>query len=407
MRGSEFLASLPEEFTPAREQAILDAVRGGNYVLNWVPITVYRPPYRATIWVSNDALRIGQPDDSVRVAVMAQTEQMIADELNATLPTALLSDEIYRQADIKLMPVTLGSERRPGESSKNPMSTTSRMKLHHDLVEEQLSKWYNVPLSKAWEEILVAPVGKDWVASRRLLGEPRLAGAPAAINYGWHRQDMSPAAHVGPFPSVSAYPPVVVHQSEGMAHNMLHQDYSQVVRLVARAMLICMPKEVAAANWPWVSSAPSVSGLGAVSDACESGVACTLENGETGVSMCMDIYDVAEDERLSPLVNHNGVVYMRQPGVPYQSPVGQHSIWGGLTPSAPPASKLWVPSVGEVAPDHLVPDPGDVAVPGGPPPAVASTGGGMAGKLVGFGVGAVVGWSVAAALSRSLRGAGR
>src|SRR3990170_2841479 len=189
MRGSDFLASLSEKFTPQREQAILDAVRRGNYVLNWVPIVIDRPPYRATVWVSNDALRIGEPSDSVRVSVTAQTEQMIADELNATLPTALLSDEIYRQADLKLKPVTLGST--------VPMSTTSRMKYHHDLVEDQLADWYNVPLSKPWEEILIAPVGKDWVNSRRLIGKPRVGGDYAAINYGWHREDRGPAPGTG------------------------------------------------------------------------------------------------------------------------------------------------------------------------------------------------------------------
>lgn len=355
--GSQIASELPENLSDAREQQILDLVRQGNYVLNWVPLTVERNGLKATFFVSGDALRLGTPEDSFRVATKAKTEQQIADELNAVMPTPLLSDEIYRQAHIKLIP-------KPQGTSK--MGSMTQMIKHHNAVEKQLTAVLP-KLGFDPSDALIAPVGKDWVNSRRLLGNPTVNGAPAAINYGWQRTDLPPVPKIGPFPAATGYPPLVVHQSPGMAHDFNHQDYSQVVRLVSRLVKVCTPT--------------GVSGLGASAPGdCIEGESCTLPDGNPGKVTCMDIYNVATDPVLNVLVNHDGPVPMRHFAVPYQLPVGQHhGIWGGVTPSPPPPFNIDSPPAG----DH----------PAGPPmldKLAAQAGVGT--RVAMFGAGAALGW---------------
>lgn len=358
--GSQIAQQLPDKLSPRREQQILDYVRRGNYVLNWVPITVQRGPLSATFWVSSDALRLGNHDDSFRVATSAYTEQRIADELNAVMPTAMLSDETYRQAHIKLLPRPLGTE---------GMTTMGQMIRHHNEVQKQL----DAAVGGAHIDpllMLVAPVGKDWINSRRLLGSPTVNGSPAAINYGWHRTDMRAQPHIGPFPAVTGYPPLVVHQSEGMAHDYSHEDYSQVVRLVSRLVTVCR------------QGAP-LSGFGGTDRApgsCVAGEACTMADGSAGTKQCMDIYDVAQDPELNVLVSHNGPVYMRHFAVAYQPPQGQHQAWGGIQPAPPPPNTLTAPPAG----DHPAGNPQL-----GPIDAPIS---GAATRIMTFAAGATLGW---------------
>ena len=220
MRGSEILAELPENPSPQREALILDHVRAGNFVLHWLPVTVDSGNRRAMYWVTNDAIRLGDESDSFRPPITHHTQQKIADELNAVQPTALLSDAIHRQADLKVKPNLVF-----GGPKMAKMSTSKQYNASVDArIVTALQEMYGGEVGP--EELLISSVGKDWVNSRRLLGKPIVHGMPASINYGGHREDMGPIPKTGPFPSVSTYPPVVVHQSEGRAHNIGHTDYS-------------------------------------------------------------------------------------------------------------------------------------------------------------------------------------
>ncbi len=350
-KGSDFASSLPERLSDEREQRIVDAVRLGNYVVNWVPLPVTAGDLAATFWISNDALRIGTEADSFRPAVKAKTQQKIADELNAVMPTAKLSDDTYRQAHIRLKPVTLGTHNMTG---------TSRMIRHHNDVERQLT---DKAAGLSLKDSIIAPVGKDWIMSRRLLGGPTVNNQPAAINYGWHGG--------GGSRSVTS-PPIRLWQSPGMGHSYEHQDYSQVVRLVSRLVSVCMPASLSLSSFGAFVPGKSAPGV------CQEGLSCPLPEGGEGTVRCMDIYDLAQDPELWPLLSHNGPVYMRHFAVPYQAPSGDHSLWGGFPAAPPPPNQLTGGTGGNYpALPVLLPGAGGIVTPG---------------RLLAFGAAAVAGW---------------
>jgi hypothetical protein len=347
VKGTEVKAYLGNKHSTAREKKILELVRAGHYLITWVPLTVDHGGRRATLYTSNDALRLGDETNSFRPGMTQRTQQLIADEFNATLGTPKLSDETYRQAAIVPKPcLRFGGPK---------MADTETMIAHSACVDERVRKLIEERFGAEIDprELLIAPVGKDWTNSRRLIGAPHVKGQPAAINYGGQRQDMGPVAKTGPFPSATMYPPVVVHQSEGRAHSYGHTDYSQVGRFFLRLVEICEPA--------------GLSGLG--QGHCEAGAPCRLPDGTMGVSRCVDIYDGAQDEELWPLFSHDGPVYMRHFAVPWSQPQGAgagQSFWQGFAVTPPPPSLV---EAGGVTPPPPVPPPV-------PPTQVAAVGAG-------------------------------
>ncbi len=321
MNGTEVKQYLGPKSSAAREKKILELVRAGHYLIHWVPIHVDAGGRRATLYVSGDALRLGDKADSFRPGMTQSTQQQIADELNAVLVTPKLSDEIYRQAAIQPMEcLDFGGPK---------MADTETMIKHSACVDARIRKLMDELYGGEVDasELLFAPVGKDWVNSRRLLGQPQVHGAPAGINYGAQRQDVAPNPKTGPFPSATLYPPVVVRQPEGRAHPYNHCDYSQVGRFALRLVQVCEPA--------------GLSGLGQAH--CEAGASCRLPDGSEGISRCVDIYDAAQDEQLWPLINHSGPVYMRHFAVPWQKPQGLgagQGIWQGFPVTPPPPNRL-------------------------------------------------------------------
>lgn len=201
MRGSELVAALSEAPGRARETAILEAVRAGHVVLDWSPIEVRDDRHVLRFWVSSDVLRVGEPCDSVRVAVTCRTHRLIAEELGCLLPTPRISDLVWLHADVRLGVYT----QRPGPA----MARKTAFLRHHEQLEAEL----------AGRRGLVS-AGKDWVICRRL------ATAPGrAANYGWHLPR-------GGRPGVT--PGVRVVQPLGLTHDLDHVDYSQFCRLVRR-----------------------------------------------------------------------------------------------------------------------------------------------------------------------------
>jgi hypothetical protein len=201
VRGSELVAALPEAPGKARERAILDAVRAGHVVLDWSPIAVRDDRHALRFWVSSDVLRVGEPCDSVRVAVTCRTHRLIADELGCLLPTPRISDLVWLHADVRLGVHT----QRPGPA----MARKTAFLRHHEQLEAEL----------AGRTGLVT-AGKDWVRCRRL------ATAPGrAANYGWH---LPRGGRLGVTPGVRVVQPL------GLAHDLDHVDYSQFCRLVQR-----------------------------------------------------------------------------------------------------------------------------------------------------------------------------
>lgn len=197
MKGSVFvqqISTLPR--LPDRENAIEKAVREGHSV-PWplVDVSVQAGDSVLAIRVSADYLAIGEPDDFVRVPLSPLAAQRICDMFDATLPTARLSDLIWKAADIRLTPQPMGP---PYDGS---MLTVARFAEHDKRVETQ----------RAGRTGLIAGHKKDVVLSQRLASRPN----QVAI-YGWHR------------PSGVAIQPV------SLIHENTYADYSHGVRLIGK-----------------------------------------------------------------------------------------------------------------------------------------------------------------------------
>lgn len=288
MRGSEIAKQLPAgsglEQRLAREAAIRSAVNTGHALpLDLVSIRTRSGPFTATIWVAQDALRLGDEQDNFRPSVMMKTAQQIADDLGVVLATPYIEDAVYEQAletGGDLMPVILGT--------KN-MSSLSQMLKHSQLVQEQVDAKFP---SGAPASVPFAPVGKIWAIGRRLWEQPETQGHPTALNYGWHAGPEHVSKRYGsfgtpPFPAISALNLQAIGGSAasrkkwcgkkggcnygawqgsrgGAAHNWWHQDYSQIVgRLVERTVLVCDERTGTCEPWDIeaLAASPELAGL--------------------------------------------------------------------------------------------------------------------------------------------------
>jgi len=216
MKGSEFVASLPESYSKdgdIRDSMILQAIAEGNVrPITWSPVHLEMPGHSGTAWVMSDALGVGDADDWVRINASQTMEQEIADMLGLRLLTAKLADEIHKQAGIVIRPaidpVNLAAD--------DKMADTSRMLLHHQKVQEKLSNDYHLT-------DLISTVGKDWIITNQIAGFPN-----KGANYGWHDR-LAKTLSEGGLP---------LWQQVGLAHNRFHADYSQVVRLVSPDVMV-------------------------------------------------------------------------------------------------------------------------------------------------------------------------
>ena len=194
------IAALPPHACPEREAAFLDAARAGALdPIVWAPVECSRAGRRLVVYVTADALQLA----GVRITTTHVTAQRLADLLGGHLLTSRIADLAHDQAGARLPPQT--------QTPDAAMSDTHRMLEHSSAVDAALARAGAAP------GVLVADPGKDWVCTPRLRGRP-----DRAANFGWHTSR-------GPFRSAGG---ASVLQPVGLAHNLDHTDYSQVVRLV-------------------------------------------------------------------------------------------------------------------------------------------------------------------------------
>jgi hypothetical protein len=155
--------------------------------------------HSATCFVTSDYLAIGTDDDFFRMPMTPMTARAIADALDCAMITRKISDEIYRQADLKLPPQPLTENRE----------AAATFFQHHQIIEGQRAA-SKIPLGA-----LIAGIKKDVVLSNRLSEKPH----HVAI-YGWHKIDGAPIQ-----------PLTVVHIEN-------YVDYSHGVRLMSRHVMV-------------------------------------------------------------------------------------------------------------------------------------------------------------------------
>ncbi len=204
LSGSEFIQKIkntPERF---REKMVVDEVLSGNipdFQRRLVPIerVIQSGAFRGKTmryWVLPDYLAVGSNEDFVRVPLNLSSIKILLQKLNLSIPTTVMVNDIYQQAQVKLYPAPLPSSRE--------MSSVQYIQRHHQLVQSQLKK-------TEWKPgMLVAGHKKDVVQSLRLLTKPQ-----AVAIYGWHTTDKDP---IQPLSTV---------------HGIEYADYSHGVRFVS------------------------------------------------------------------------------------------------------------------------------------------------------------------------------
>ena len=103
MNGSEWAAALPKQAGPERDRKILEAVRKGDFVITgWTALELKHNGHEIVVYVSDDAIRFGNREDSVRMATSARVSQLMCDDLACMLTTPLLCDQWWVHAKHKL-----------------------------------------------------------------------------------------------------------------------------------------------------------------------------------------------------------------------------------------------------------------------------------------------------------------
>jgi hypothetical protein len=203
--GSQFIGQIESLSPVEREAAILKEITIGNvpdFLRSLKPIHLNAKDskgteHKATCFVACDYLAVGTDDDFFRVPIRPRTAQAIADAAGASLITTKLSDEIFRQAHVKLPP-------RPLTKDRDAAATFFQ---HHKIIEEQRQ---GKPLG-----LLLAGIKKDVVLTNRLAERPNRVAI-----YGWH------------YPEGKPIQPLYV------GHTDSHVDYSHGIRLMSRTIIV-------------------------------------------------------------------------------------------------------------------------------------------------------------------------
>jgi hypothetical protein len=141
--------------------------------------------------VAPDYLAVGSDDDFVRIPMMPQTAQLIADKFGCSLPTRKIVDAIDSQAELKLEP-------HPMTEAREAVSTFVE---HNQIIEGQRA---GKPLG-----LLTIGIKKDIVLTPRIFERPQRLAI-----YGWRQLNGQPIQ-----------PLTIVHWNQ-------YVDYSHGVRLI-------------------------------------------------------------------------------------------------------------------------------------------------------------------------------
>lgn len=202
-----------------RENQILSYVAAGNVDVDWVPVSWSKNGHDVMVLVTRRALALADGQGSrLTVSTSFNTAQKIADLLGASMLTTRVSDEIWKQAQKKVQPLS-----RPITSKTADMIDQSR----------------RIDEAVAGATGLVANEGKDWVLTRRFWtpadGGTFQPGKCMGVDISTHN-----SANFGWYGSGSSKSPggETVIQSVGLCHDRSHVDYSQLLRFMQPVVMI-------------------------------------------------------------------------------------------------------------------------------------------------------------------------
>lgn len=201
-----------------REAQIMGYVAGGQFEHHWHPITWTKNGRVVRALVSREPLALRQGANRLYVSTTFDTAQAIGDMIGGAMLTTRISDEIHRQAPVKIPPMTRNWY------ADGTMGKTGRMI-------EQSAALVSAVASGGSD--LKSNMGKDWVLTRRNWPPPAGTGVESpqgasgsrhnGANFGWYMAGASKS------PGGEG-----VIQSIGLMHDRAHADYSQLLRYVKR-----------------------------------------------------------------------------------------------------------------------------------------------------------------------------
>ena len=178
---SEIISSMPLE---EREEAIYKEISSGNipdFLRTFKPVhlkmEIHNKNISATYYVSPDYLAIGSDNDYFLMPMTPKLAQKCADFMGCSLPTTKMVDDIYKSADLKLLPEPIPPSPK--------MTTVPVFYKHNELVKKQR----DIYLQKNPLGDLVAGHKKDIVITNKLYN-PEFTKNVAI--YGWHKPDGKP-----------------------------------------------------------------------------------------------------------------------------------------------------------------------------------------------------------------------
>jgi hypothetical protein len=212
LSGSEFSASIRDTSITLqqRERIILNQLRSGNvpdFYRKLVElkdtISLNGTSHSIRYFVIPDFLAIGSNEDYFYCPMRPQMAQMVANLLRCSLPTRKISDKIYQNAAVKMIPEPIPPSPQ--------MITVPVFEKHNKLVNTQRQLSINqYPLGS-----LVAGNKKDVIISNTIYNDK---GALRVVIYGWHKPGGKPI------------------QSLYNGHSTIHVDYSHGIRMVQNKM---------------------------------------------------------------------------------------------------------------------------------------------------------------------------
>lgn len=213
--GRAIMRSLLTAPLDVREATLFAEITGGNVpalLRSFVPvrtsISVAGRQVFATFFAVPDYLSVGSDSDFVYAPMTPDLAQQIAASMRASLPTRLMVNLIYSQAELRFRPQPLP----PGPA----MVTVPAFLQHNDSISAQ-----RAALGDSYRPgMLVAGHKKDVVISNAIYASPRKGVDRPVVIFGWHRLDGSP---IQPLYS---------------GHQHTWADYSHGIRLVSDTVIV-------------------------------------------------------------------------------------------------------------------------------------------------------------------------
>lgn len=214
LSGSQFSKSIRDDALSLadRERIIFNEIKSGN-----IPdfyrklqelrdtLTVHGNKHTIRYYVLSDFFAIGSNEDYFYCPMKPQLAQKVADLLKCSLPTRKISDKIYRNATVKMVPEPIPPSPQ--------MITIPVFEKHNTLVNTQRKLTVDqYPLGS-----LVAGNKKDVIISNKIYNHK---GILKVVIYGWHK------------PDGKAIQPLY------NGHNTIHVDYSHGIRMVQKKIWV-------------------------------------------------------------------------------------------------------------------------------------------------------------------------